>query len=91
MKLLIVILAIGLLVLAYFWMGVALKFLLLWWMSFVVGIPLLYIGLTFGWLGAIGAVLGAVLLLAITLSWQNSHTCQVLQARLNKAFYFDDI
>ena len=59
MKLLIVILAIGLLVLAYFWMGVALKFLLLWWMSFVFGIPLLYIGLTFGWLGAIGAVLGS--------------------------------
>ena len=50
MKLLIVILAIGLLVLAYFWMGVALKFLLLWWMSFVFGIPLLYVGLTLaGW------------------------------------------
>lgn len=91
MELLIVVGVLIALVIGYFCLGALLKFLVQWWMAVVFGIPLLYVGLGFGWIGAIGAVLGALLLMGATMNWQNSPTCEALEARLNKAFYFDDV
>lgn len=79
------------LVAGYFSLGMLLKLLLQWWLALVCAVPLIMLAVSFSWLGAIAAVVGALLLIGTCQAWQESATYLRLEARINKAFYFDDV
>lgn len=91
MEFLIVIAIIVALIVGYFCLGMLLKLLLQWWLPLVCAGPLLMLAFGFGWMGAIGAVVGALLLIGFTQNWQESPTYLALEAKIDKAFYFDDV
>ena len=53
--------------------------------------PLILLAVSFSWLGAIAAVVGVLFLIGACQAWQESAAYLRLEARINKAFYFDDI
>ena len=91
MEFLIVIAVIIGLIVGYFCLGMLLKLLLQWWLPLVCAVPLIMLAVGFGWLGAIGAVIGAIGLLVAAQQWQESPTYLALEAKIDKAFYFNDI
>lgn len=90
MKLLIIIgIVIGLVVL-YFSIGMLLKFLWGWWIL-TLAIPLcIFIGVYFGWLGAIGGLVGFIIALNINNEWHNNQLYLNISKKIDGAFYFSD-
>ena len=90
MEFLLLLLGIVVLVVGYFCLGIFVKFLLAWWIL-TLGIPIfLAVGIAFGWLGAIAAVVGLVALLVANNDWQGSELYLALERKVDRAFYFSD-
>ena len=91
MELLLLAVGIVVLVVGYFCFGILLKFLLAWWIL-TLGIPiLLTIGLVLGWVGAIAAIVGFVVLLGANNRWHGSEFYLALERKVDKAFFLSDI
>jgi uncharacterized membrane protein (DUF485 family) len=90
MELLLVVLGLAALIVGYFCFGVLVKFLLSWWIL-ALGTPvILVIGFSFGWVGAIVAIIGLYVLVAANNRWQGSERYFALEQKVDKAFYFSD-
>ena len=80
---------IGLVVL-YFCLGIALKFIWGWWILVIATPSCVYIGVAYGWWGAIGGVVGFCIALAANNEWHDSKPYLAVSARIDKGFYFKD-
>jgi hypothetical protein len=75
----------------YFFLGVALKFLWGWWIL-LVAIPVcLFIGIKFGWWGAIGGFVGFLIAVTANNEWHDTKPYLAVSGRIDKAFYFKDV
>lgn len=91
MEFLIVVAVLVGLVAGYFFLGMLLKLLLQWWLALVCAVPLILLAVSFSWQGAIAAVVGVLFLIGACQAWQESAAYLRFEAKINKAFYFDDI
>jgi len=90
MELLLVILGIVALVIAYFCLGIVVKFFLAWWIL-ALGIPvLIVIGIALSWIGAIAAISGFVALVRANNRWHGSELYLALERKVDSAFYLSD-
>jgi len=90
MELLVVLAGIAGLVLLYFCLGIVLKFIWGWWISIVAVLFCVYVGLTYGWGGAIGGVLGFCVALAANNEWHDTKLYLLVCDKLDQWFYFKD-
>lgn len=78
------------LVVAYFCFGIAVKFLLGWWIL-VLGTPVLFIvGIALGWIGTIVVIAGLITLIAANNRWHDSKLYLALEQKVDRAFYLSD-
>jgi Zn-dependent protease with chaperone function len=78
------------LVVLYFFLGVALKFLWGWWIL-IVATPLsIYVGVAFGWWGAIGGIAGFCIALSVNNEWHDTRFYLAVSGTIDRAFYFKD-
>ena len=86
----IIIAAIVSLVVAYFCLGILIKFIVAWGIL-AIGVPILIIfGISFGWLGAVGAILGFVFLLHANNEWHGNEKYLALEKKIDNAFNLSD-
>jgi len=79
-----------LLLVGYFCLGMIAKFFLGWWII-AFGFPiLLIVGFTMGWIGAIVAVVGLLVLTSLNNWWQGCALYMKLERWVDRAFYFSD-
>lgn len=84
-------LVVVLLVAAYFFLGVLLKFILGWWIL-VLGIPaLIMIAFTQGWVGAATAFIGFFVLLYTNNHWQGTSIYVALERVIDRIFSLADV
>lgn len=75
----------------YFCFGIALKFLVSWWIL-LLGTPVLIgVGFLGGCIGAVVALVGFGLLLHANNSWSGSQAYRRIEKQLDKAFCLGDI
>lgn len=90
MELLLVVIGIVVLVAFYFCLGVVVKFFLAWWIVFF-GVPILVaVGIALGWVGAVFAVAGFVVLLSANNRWHDSELYLDIERRVDSIFYLSD-
>ena len=90
MEFLIFVAAIVFLVVAYFCLGILLKFIVAWGIL-AIGVPILVMfGIFFGWLGAVGSVLGFIFLLHANNQWHQNESYLSLERKIDKAFNLSD-
>ena len=78
------------LVVLYFCLGVALKFIWGWWIL-IVGTPLcIYIGVAYGLVGAIAGIIGFFVAISANNEWHDSQQYLVISNKIDKGFYFND-
>jgi hypothetical protein len=74
----------------YFCFGIVLRFLWGWWIL-AVGIPVcIVVGIAFGLVGAILAIVGFVFALYANNEWHDSTIFLTVSNKIDKAFYFND-
>jgi hypothetical protein len=77
-------------VLLYFGLGIALKFVWGWWILSVSIPTCIYLGLTFGWTGAVIAVLALLIAVALNDKWHGSTVYVKVSNKLDRLFMFND-
>jgi len=90
MELLIIIGILAGLIILYFCLGIAFKFIWGWWIM-VIATPLcIFVGLAFGWLGAIGGIIGFFVALGANNEWHGTAYYLSISRKIDKGFYFGD-
>lgn len=90
MELLLIIGAVIALAVLYFCFGIALKFLVAWWILLLGTPALIGIGLAYGWVGAVVAIVGFFFLVQANNSWSGSAAYLKIEKYVDKAFYLAD-
>lgn len=78
------------LALLYFGVGIALKFVWGWWIL-TISIPAcIYLGVAFGWIGAVVAVLALATAVVLNDRWHGSAVYVKLSDKIDTVFMFKD-
>lgn len=90
MELIIIVAGLALIIISYFCVGIILRWLWEWLILFVALPFLLFVGIRFGWVGAITALVGAWASLLANNEWHSSSVYFRVSEKIEKAFYFGD-
>lgn len=90
MELIAIIGAVIALVVAYFCLGILLKFIWGWWILALGSPILIVVGLATGWVGALVCIFGFCLLLVANNKWQGTNAYIFFDAKLDKTFHLSD-